>query len=166
MKIYMSCKKTIILFFMMLLALPSTTKAYSVLTHIAIIDGCWQNSIEPVLLKKYPGSTAQQLKDAHAYAYGGAIIPDMGYYPFGTPFFTNLIHYVRTGDFVMNMLSQANNLNEYAFAMGTLAHYYADIYGHSVAINPSVPLVYTKMKEKFCFSMVGLRQMSGCLRQR
>ncbi|MCW3110943.1 MAG: hypothetical protein JWQ09_5449 [Segetibacter sp.] len=131
------------------LCLPVISNAYSVLTHMAIIDACWKKSIQPVLSKKFPGSTDDQFKDAHAYIYGGAIMPDMGYYPLGTPFFTNLVHYVRTGDFVTNLLNEAKDMNEYAFALGALCHYYADIYGHSIGVNPSVPLVYSKLKEKF-----------------
>src|ERR1035437_10192719 len=94
---------------------PFRCEAYSVLTHEAIIDVTWDKTLQPLLLKKYPGSTADQLKEAHAYAYGGAIAPDMGYYPFGSKLFTNLVHYVRTGDFVNTLLDESRNLNEYAF---------------------------------------------------
>src|ERR1700733_16182784 len=81
-------------------------RAYSVLTHEAIVDATWDKTIQPLLLKKYPGSTEDQLKEAHAYAYGGAVAPDMGYYPFGSKLFTNLVHYVRSGDFVNNLLDE------------------------------------------------------------
>ena len=123
--------------------------AYSVLTHEAIIDATWDKTIEPLLLKKYPGSSADQLKEAHAYAYGGAVAPDMGYYPFGSKLFTNLVHYVRSGDFVNNLLDEAQDINEYAFALGVLCHYDADKYGHPIGTNHCVPMVYTKDKEKF-----------------
>jgi hypothetical protein len=123
--------------------------AYSVLTHEAIIDATWDKSIQPLLLEKYPGSTPDQLKDAHAYAYGGCIAPDMGYYPFGSKLFTDLVHYVRTGDFVNALIDEAQNLNEYAFAIGVLCHYNADKYGHPIATNRCVPIVYPKDKEKF-----------------
>jgi len=124
-------------------------KGYSVLSHEALIDVTWDKTIQPLLLKKYPGSTDSQLKEAHAYAYGGAVVPDMGYYPFGSKLFTNLVHYVRSGDFVNAALDEARDINEYAFALGILCHYNADKYGHPMATNHCVPLVYTKDKEKF-----------------
>jgi hypothetical protein len=123
--------------------------AYSVLTHEAIIDATWEQSIKPLLLEKYPATTPDQLKDAHAYAYGGCVVPDMGFYPFGDKFFTNLFHYVRTGDMVNTMLEEAQDVNEYAFALGVLCHYNADKYGHPIAINRSVPMVYPKDRKKF-----------------
>jgi hypothetical protein len=128
---------------------PLQSRAYSVLTHEAIIDVSWDKDIRPLLLKKYPSSTEAQLKEAQAYAYGGAMAPDMGYYPFGSKFFTNLVHYVRTGDFINALLDEAQDVNEYAFAIGVLSHYYADKYGHSVGTNHSVPVLYPKDKEKF-----------------
>src|SRR2546423_10311063 len=124
-------------------------EAYSVLTHEAIIDANWEGILLPLLKKKYPGSSADALKEAHAYAYGGAIVPDMGYYPFGSKQFTNLIHYVRSGDFINALLQEAQDINEYAFALGVLCHYEADQYGHSLGINPAVPLVYPELRNKF-----------------
>ncbi|GEO05736.1 hypothetical protein AAE02nite_34000 [Adhaeribacter aerolatus] len=123
-------------------------KAYSVLTHQAIIDVVWQETLVPVLKKKFPESTAEELRQAHAHAYGGAIIQDMGYYPFGSKFFTDVVHYVRTGDFILNLIAEAQNLNEYAFALGALAHYYADNNGHPMATNKAVALVYPKLKKE------------------
>jgi hypothetical protein len=116
---------------------------------MAIIDSCWKTSIQPLLLNRFPGTTPEQLKKAHAYVYGGAIMPDMGYYPFSNVFFTDIVHYVRSGDFVETLLSEAKNIDEYAFAVGALCHYYADIYGHSIGVNPSVPIVYKKLREKY-----------------
>ncbi|MGV3585400.1 MAG: zinc dependent phospholipase C family protein [Adhaeribacter sp.] len=124
-------------------------KSYSVLTHQAIIDVVWQNGLVPVLKKKYPHATPEELRIAHAHAYGGAIIQDMGYYPFGSKFFTNVVHYVRTGDFILNLIAEAQSLNEYAFALGALAHYYADNNGHPLATNKAVPLVYPKLKKEY-----------------
>ena len=123
--------------------------AYSVLTHEAIIDVTWEKTIKPLLLRKYPGSTEEQLNEAHAFAYGGAIAPDMGYYPFGSKFFTNLVHYVRSGDFVNALLDESQELNEYAFALGALCHYNADKYGHPMGTNRCVPMVYANAKEKY-----------------
>ncbi len=123
--------------------------AYSVLTHEAIVDACWKKSIQPLLLLKFPGSTEEQLKQAHAYAYGGAIAPDIGYFPFGKPLFTNLVHYVRSGDFVNALVDDAQDIDEYAFALGFLCHYVADQYGHSLATNKCVPIVYPKEREKY-----------------
>jgi len=126
-----------------------TTSAYSVLTHEAIIDSTWDGAIKPLLLKRFPLATVEDLKLAHAYAYGGCIIQDLGYYPFGSKFFSDLTHYVRSGDFVTNLISESQNLNEYAFALGALAHYAADNKGHRVATNISVPLLYPKLASKF-----------------
>ena len=123
--------------------------AYSVLAHEALIDSCWATSIQPLLLLKYPGATKAQLKTAHAFAYGGAIAPDIGYFPFGNPFFTNLVHYVRSGDFVDALLYDAEDIDEFAFALGFLSHYMADKFGHSLATNRSVPILYAKEHEKF-----------------
>lgn len=128
---------------------PSRAKAYSVLTHEALIDASWDKNILPLLKYKYPAATAQDLKMAHAYAYGGCLIADMGYFPFGSVYFTNLAHYVRSGDFVENLISEAQNLDEYAFALGSLCHYMADKYGHSLATNRTVPIVYPGMAKKF-----------------
>jgi hypothetical protein len=122
-------------------------KAYSVLTHEAIIDALWESGIKPLLKKQYPGSTEEQLTEAHGYAYGGAMMPDMGYFPFGSKFFTNLVHYVRSGDFVSNLLKEANTLNDYAFALGALSHFNADKYGHAIGTNAAVPMVYPKTRK-------------------
>ncbi|MGZ3873575.1 MAG: zinc dependent phospholipase C family protein [Mucilaginibacter sp.] len=126
-----------------------STKAYSVLTHEALIDASWDKNIKPLLKIKYPGATEDELKKAHAYAYGGCLLPDMGYFPFGSVYFTNLAHYVRSGDFVETLLSESGNINEYAFALGALCHYMADKYGHSIATNHAVPIVYPKLAKKF-----------------
>jgi hypothetical protein len=120
-----------------------------VLTHEAIIDASWDKIILPQLKSRYPSATSEELKIAHAYAYGGAVSPDMGYYPFGSHLFTNLVHYVRSGDMVDALLRDANNINEYAFAIGFLSHYDADDYGHPLAVNRSVPLVYKRMRRKY-----------------
>jgi len=120
-----------------------------VLTHEAIIDANWNTVLVPILKKKFPAATDEELKNAHAFAYGGCVMPDLGYYPFGSKLFTNLVHYVRSGDFIENLFKEASNMNEYAFALGALCHYYADQYGHSVGVNRSVPLIYPEMKTKF-----------------
>ena len=129
--------------------ITGTSFAYSILTHEALIDVNWEKVLLPLLKQKYPGSTEAELKEAHAYAYGGAVVPDMGYFPRGSRLFTNLIHYVRSGDFVMALLQDAKNLDEYAFALGVLCHYNADKYGHSIGINPGVPITYPKVEKKF-----------------
>jgi len=122
---------------------------YSVLTHEAIIDSVWDPTIQALLLQRFPGTTPEELKDAHAYAYGGCIVQDLGYYPFGNRFFSDLTHYVRTGDFIAAMLDQSQDLNEYAFALGALAHYAADDNGHRIATNHAVPMLYPKLRAKF-----------------
>jgi len=122
---------------------------YSVLTHEAIIDAAWGDSIRPLLLKRFPGATGDELRQAHAYAYGGAIIQDMGYYPFGSHFFSDLTHYVRSGDFVEALLTEATSLDEYAFALGSLAHYAADNAGHPIGTNRAVAVMFPKLRKKF-----------------
>ena len=128
---------------------PAPAAAYSVLTHEAIVDASWSRELQPLLLKRFPGATEEQLREAHAYAYGGAIIQDMGYYPFGSKFFSDLVHYARSGDFVLALLREARDSNEYAFALGSLAHYAADNLGHPIAVNRTVPMVYPKLRLKF-----------------
>ncbi|MGI8743475.1 MAG: zinc dependent phospholipase C family protein [Bryobacteraceae bacterium] len=132
-----------------LLALAPALGAYSVLTHEAIIDTAWERHLQPLLLRRFPDATPDQLVEAHAYTYGGAIIQDMGYYPFGSKFFSDLVHYTRSGDFVLALLHNAQDLDEYAFALGALAHYAADNNGHPIAVNRVVPMLYPKLKAKF-----------------
>ena len=131
------------------ISFPSQIAAYSVLSHEAVIDSAWDADIRPLLLKRFPNATAEQLKEAHGYAYGGAIIQDMGYYPHGSFFFSDLTHYVRSGDFVLALLRDAKDLDGYAFALGALAHYVADIDGHPIGTNRAVPILYPKLKRKY-----------------
>jgi hypothetical protein len=131
------------------LVCPSPSAAFAVLAHEAIIDASWETHIKPLLLARFPGSTEEQLSEAQAYAYGGSIIQDMGYYPYGSHFFSDLTHYVRSGDFVQALVRDANDLDEYAFAVGALAHYAADNDGHRLATNRAVPLLYPKLKKKY-----------------
>jgi hypothetical protein len=120
--------------------------SYSVLTHEAIIDATWDSAIKPLLLKRFPAATPDELTAAHAYAYGGCIIQDLGYYPFGSRFFSDLTHYVRSGDFILNMVRESQDLDEYAFALGALSHFAGDNNGHRMATNVSVPLLYPKLR--------------------
>jgi len=123
--------------------------SYSVLTHEAIIDSEWVDKIEPLLRARFPNATPGQLHEAHAYAYGGAVIQDLGYYPFGSRFFSHLTHYVRTGDFVKALFEESQDLDDYAFALGALSHYLADIQGHSIAVNRSVALLYPRLHQRY-----------------
>ncbi|MBX0292020.1 zinc dependent phospholipase C family protein [Hymenobacter sp. HSC-4F20] len=123
--------------------------AYSVLTHQANVDSSWTRCMLPLLQSRYPGATEEQLNEAKSFAYGGSILQDMGYYPFGSELFTNLTHYVRSGDFVRTLLDEAHNRNEYAFALGALAHYAADIHGHPEGTNRAMPSVYPDLKATF-----------------
>ncbi len=127
----------------------SISSGYSVLTHEAIVDSLWDSSIQKMLLKRFPAATPEELERAHAYVYGGCIIQDMGYYPFGTHLFTDLTHYVRSGDFIVSLIRDSQDLNEYAFALGALAHYAADTNGHRMATNLAVPILYPKLGTKF-----------------
>jgi len=126
-----------------------TASAYSVLSHEAIVDAVWDNSIRVLLLQRFPNATPEELTAAHAYAYGGSIIQDLGYYPFSSKFFSDLTHYVRSGDFILSLIRNSQDLNEYAFSLGALAHYAADNNGHRIATNLAVPLLYPKLRLKF-----------------
>src|SRR5579864_1315260 len=121
-----SMRKTLpiaILLFGLLLMGVRSTFAYSVLTHEEIVDLLWKDEIRPLLLKRFPALTEDEIKKAHAYAYGGAVIQDLGYYPFGSKEFSDLTHYVRSGDFVQELVRQSQDANEFAFALGALSHY-------------------------------------------
>ena len=131
------------------LASPAPVCAYAVLSHEAIIDAAWETHIKPLLLKKFPQATEEDLSRAQAYAYGGAIIQDMGYYPYGKPFFSDLTHYIRSGDFIQALLRDSKDINEFAFAIGALAHYAADNDGHRLGINRAVPVLYPGLRKKF-----------------
>ncbi len=137
----------------LLLALVAVSRqpapAYSLLTHEQIVDLTWQDSIVPLLLSHYPNLTPGQLDTARSYAYGGCVIQDIGYYPFGDSLFSDLTHYVRTGDFVMALFRNAHDANELAFAVGALSHYIGDSYGHSQATNRAVALEYPKLAARF-----------------
>jgi hypothetical protein len=128
---------------------PIPTYAYSVLTHEAIIDSLWEVAIKPLLLARFPNATEDELKDAYSYAYGGAVVADAGYYPFGNKFFSDLLHDVRSADFVESLIRDSSNLNEYAFALGALAHYAADNNGHRLAVNLAVTNLYPKLERKY-----------------
>src|SRR6266704_5939703 len=122
--------------------------AYSVLTHEQIVDLAWEDQLRPMLLQRFPQATPDDLKRAHAFAYGGSLVPDMGYYPFGKKYFSDLLHYVRTGDFVTALLQESTDINEYAFALGALAHYSSDNMGHPT-INHVVAIEFPKLKAKY-----------------
>jgi hypothetical protein len=122
--------------------------AYSVLTHEQIVDVVWLDNLRPMILHRFPGLTEDQLRNAHAFAYGGAVIQDLGYFPLGSKEFSDLVHYVRSGDFVVEMLRQSLDANEYAFALGALAHYCADIEGHP-SVNIATGIEYPDLRQKF-----------------
>ena len=122
---------------------------YSVIMHEAIIDAEWDQRIQPFLLKRFPQATPEELREAKSYAYGGAAIQDMGYYPLAGKFFSHLTHYARSGDFVGTLLAESQNINDYAFALGALSHYSADNLGHSLGVNRAVPLLYPRLRRKY-----------------
>ena len=134
--------------FLILLMAIGRLFAYSVLTHEEIVDLAWLTEIRPLLLQRFTDLTTDQIVEAHAYAYGGSVIQDLGYYPFGNKEFSNLVHYVRSGDFVLALLQQRQDADEYAFALGALSHYAPDIDGHP-AVNQAVALHYPKLRAKF-----------------
>src|SRR5947208_14404005 len=131
-----------------LISCSSLGNTYSVLTHEEIVDLLWKQKIQPLLLKRFPDATEEDLRKAHAYAYGGCVLQDMGYYPFGNKYFSDLVHYVRTGDFVVNLINESSDLYEYAFALGALAHYSSGNVGHPT-INRVTALEFPKLKRKF-----------------
>jgi hypothetical protein len=139
----------LVLVFFLWLGWPAQSPAYSVLAHEAIIDSVWDANIRPLLLKRFPDATGEELKEAHGYAYGGAIIQDMGYYPHGSHFFSDLTHYTRSGDFILALLRDSKDVDGYAFALGALSHYAADNDGHLMATNRAVPILYPKLKRKY-----------------
>src|SRR5260370_11426549 len=146
-------RRLVISLIAILLALPSPVHAYAVLSHEAIIDAVWETHINPLLVKKFPQAPEEDLSRAQAYAYCGAIIQDMGYYPYGSPFFSDLTHYIRSGDFIQALLRNAKDLNEYAFAVGALSHYAADNIGHRVGINRAVPILYPALPKKYAITV-------------
>jgi Zinc dependent phospholipase C len=131
------------------LCVPRWAEGYSVLAHEANIDAVCDTTIKALLQARFPQSTPDDLLRARAYAYGGCVIQDLGYYPFGSHFFSNLLHYVRTGDFVAALIRDAQDIDEYAFALGALGHYAADNSGHPLAVNRAVPLMYPKLRARF-----------------
>ena len=133
----------------MALAVPEGAEGYSVMAHQAIIDVVWESSMKPAIRKRFPNATEDDINRGQAYAYGGAIIQDLGYYPGGNPFFSDLTHYVRSGDFVLALLRDAQDVYEYSFALGSMAHYAADNNGHREGTNRAVPLLYPKLKKKY-----------------
>jgi hypothetical protein len=139
------------LLLLLMLAMPwhRQAAAYSLLTHEQLIDLTWQTSIVPLLLSHYPNLTPAQLEEARAYAYGGCVIQDIGYYPFGDASFSDLTHYVRSGDFVVSLLRNAKNADELAFAVGALSHYIGDSIGHDLATNRAVAIEFPKLGQKY-----------------
>jgi len=137
--------------FLLILALSTPTRCtgYSVFTHQQLIDLAWNDSIRPLLLSRFPQATDEDLRVAHAYAYGGCIIQDLGYYPFSHEFFSNLTHYVRSGDFVLSLLHEARDINEYAFGLGALSHYIGDSVGHHDAVNPATAIAFPNLGQKY-----------------
>src|SRR5262249_14959242 len=132
---------------LVLLGSPGSARAYSALTHEAIVDSVWTDTIAPLLRKRYAGVSDDELREARAY--GGCVIQDMGYYPFGAPLFTDLVHYVRSGDFAVTLIDEAQPIEEYAFALGALEHYLADSIGHPNSVNRAVPLEYPALRQRF-----------------
>ena len=143
-----TCALRLVLVVFVLLSVKPPLSAYSVLTHEQIVDLLWKDQIEPLLLKRFPDATEDDLRKAHAFAYGGSVVQDMGYYPFGNKYFSDLVHYVRTGDFVDALIRESSTVSEYAFALGALAHYSSDNMGHP-AINRAVAIEFPDLEQKF-----------------
>src|SRR5438477_1499511 len=144
-----SLSRFLILVLLLGMSCAPDCEGYSVLSHEAIVDAAWKDGIVPLLLSRFPNATPEKLLQAHAYAYGVAIIQDIGYYPFGSRFFSDLTHYVRSGDFVLALLEESRDLDEYAFALGALSDYAADASGHQLATNPAVAIMYPGLAKKY-----------------
>jgi hypothetical protein len=142
-------RAALLLALLLVFPLERRAEAYSLMTHEMLIDLTWQDSIVPLLLSRYPNLTPAQLEQARAYAYGGCVIQDIGYYPFGDTTVSNLTHYVRSGDFIVNLFRNATNANELAFAVGALSHYIGDSIGHSEATNLAVPLEFPGLGARY-----------------
>jgi hypothetical protein len=134
--------------FILLLVFMGFAQAYSVLSHEEVVDLVWQDNLQPMILHRFPGATENDLRRAHAFAYGGSLLQDMGYYPFGNKYFSDLTHYVRSGDFVINLINESQTLEEYAFALGALAHYSADNMGHPT-VNQAVAILFPDLRKKY-----------------
>lgn len=134
---------------LLLSGLSDAAPAYSVLSHETLIDAAWETGILPLLIQRFPGATSADLLRAHAFAYGGSLIQDLGYYPRGSHEYSDLVHYVRSGDFILALIRDARDVGEYAFALGTLAHYAADNNGHRLAVNRAVPVLYSHLRDRY-----------------
>lgn len=145
---WQSTRTALALFLILALLSPASANAYSVLTHEEVVDMAWLPHIVPLLRARYPNLTDDDLRQAHAYAYGGSVIQDIGYYPFGSHQFSDILHYVRTGDFVTTLIRESADANEYAFALGALAHYCGDVSGHPV-INQVTSDEYPKLRSRY-----------------
>jgi hypothetical protein len=131
------------------LTAPWSAEGFCVLAHEAVVDAVWQDQIVPTLKDRFPHAPDSAIREARAFAYGGSLIQDLGYYPFGSRRFSNLVHYVRSGDFVEALVRASQDVNEYAFALGALAHHAGDSFGHSIAVNRVVPIIYPKLRAKY-----------------
>jgi hypothetical protein len=148
----MTLKRRLLIAILGLLAVTATQPAafgYGTFTHEELIDLAWNSSIRPLLLDRYPGTSESGLRVAHSYAYGGCLIQDLGYYPFGKELFSDLTHYVRSGDFVLSLLRNAHNVNDFAFAIGALSHYVGDSIGHSEGVNPSTAITFPELEKQY-----------------
>jgi Zinc dependent phospholipase C len=148
-RLFTTRRCSVLLLLLGALLLPRAASSYSVLAHESLVDSAWDPVIVPLLKARFANADANALNEARAYAYGGSVMPDMGYYPFGSHFFTNLLHYTRSGDFVEQLLRDAQDVNEYAFALGALAHYVADSTGHPLGVNRAVPIEYPKLRARY-----------------
>ena len=137
----------LVVFFAMICGAPKA-RAYSVLSHEEVVDMAWKTNIVPMLKDRFPGISDDDIRQAHAYAYGGSVIQDIGYYPFGSHYFSDLLHYVRPNEFVNNLLRDSTTPNEYAFALGALAHYCGDTIGHPF-VNQVTSLENPPLRQRF-----------------
>ena len=124
-------------------------RAYGVLTHLAIVDAAWDDTLVPAIRHRYPGVGEDDLRRAHAAAYGGALAQDMGYYPGGSRELADLMHYVRAADLVAVLLDEARDPVEYAYGLGALAHFFGDSEGHPLGVNRVVPMTFPKLAQKY-----------------
>lgn len=122
--------------------------AYSVLSHEEVVDMAWKEQLVPMLKSRFPGITEDDIREAHAYAYGGSVIQDIGYYPFGSHYFSDMLHYVRPNEFVAALIRDSTTPDEYAFALGALAHFCGDTVGHPY-VNQLTAAENPKLQHRF-----------------
>ena len=149
----------IIIALVLSLCWPSETAAYAVLAHEAIIDSVWDTNIRPLLLKRFPGATEAEIKEAHGYAFAlGALAhyaADNDGHPIGTNRAVPLLYpklKKRYGDSVTYEQDRlAHVKTEFGFDILEVAHgrYAPDSYHDFIGFGVSAPLLEQAFQETY-----------------